>query len=140
MFARVEALDGASADISFLDDTGSDIMSIFEFPDLLVLAVNNGSPWWAPDVTISTAGGLILRRTLWVRTKWYCSPGETLGTNWIFQRVAVNPGWANAPNNGPRLSGMSLRLFSYTATAPDGTGHLHVADKKNGVVSRLPAV
>lgn len=140
MVARVETLDGAFADFSFLDDTGSDIMSIFEIPDLAMLAVNNGSQWWAPDVMISTAGGLITRRALWVRTKWFCSPVQTLGTDWILQCVAVNPGVWSALGACPRLSGMSLRQLSFTATAPDGSGDLHVADKKNGVVSRLPVV
>jgi len=141
MTARVQTLDGMFADISFLDDTGSDMMSIFEMPDLFLLAVDNGSRWWAPNVTISTAGGFIVRRTYWVFAKWLCSPAQTLGTDLIFQRVAVNPGRANALNAPPRLSGMSLRQFSYTAPAPDGSGYLHVADKKNGVVpSRLQAV
>ena len=43
MTARVQTIDGAFADFSFLDDTGSDIMSIFEMPDLGMLVVNNGS-------------------------------------------------------------------------------------------------
>jgi hypothetical protein len=73
MTARVQALDGAYTDISFLDDTRSDIVSIFEIPDLVVLAVNNGSPWWAPNVTISTPGGLIIRRTLWCIVCGYTS-------------------------------------------------------------------
>jgi len=41
----VPTLDGAFADISFLDNTGSDMMSIFEMPDLVLLAVNYGSRW-----------------------------------------------------------------------------------------------
>ena len=129
MTARVQTLDGEFADISFLDGTGSDMMSIFEMPDLVLLAVNNDSLWWAPNVTISTAGGFIVRRTYWVLAKWFCSPAQTLG-DLIFQRVAVNPGWANALNAPPRLSGMSLRQFSYTAPAPDGSGDLHVVDQK----------
>jgi hypothetical protein len=37
-------------------------------------------------------------------------------------------------------SGMFVRKWLFTATAPDGQGLLHIAAKKNGIVSHLPVV
>jgi len=39
-----------------------------------------------------------------------------------------------------RLSGMFVRKALFTGTAPEETGTLYVAEKKNGVTSHLPTV
>jgi hypothetical protein len=91
MTARVQT-DGPFADISFLDDTGANVMSLYELPDLALLGVDNGSSLWGPNAIIATAGGAVIRRTLWVRIKWFCSPVRTLGDQWILQRVSLSPG------------------------------------------------
>lgn len=66
-------------------------------------------------------------------------PGNMLINPGFLELATVNPGYSFAPG-AVRLSGMSLRAVSFTATAPDGSNNLHLGDKKNGVVSRLPVV
>ena len=137
--ARVFAHLRLHADFAFLDDTGADIPSVSEPDDLPLLGTGGPGPWWGPTILINTAGGVVYRRTIWIMMQWMSAPGNMLTNPGLPELAIVNPGFSFAPS-AVRLSGMSLRAVSFTATAPDGSNNLHIGDKKNGVVSRLPVV
>jgi hypothetical protein len=134
-------MQGVSSQLTFLDDTGAGMPSIYEQDDLPILGLfGPGGAGWGPAVRLTTAGGIIWRPTVYVNMRWMVRSGAMLSAAPILQQAAVNRGFSTDPN-AMRLSGMSLRMQSFTATAPDGgSGHLHLADKRNGIVTRLPVV
>jgi len=129
---------GVSADLIFLDDTGSNIPSVYEQDDLPLLGIQNvhGQGHF---IDIATAGGVVRRRTILITMRWWIGLDKILSAAPILQEACINPGSSGDPG-AMRLSGMSLRMQSFSATAPNGSGDLHLADRKHGVVVRLPVV
>jgi hypothetical protein len=56
-------------DLSFLDDTGATMPSLFELDDIPLLGIMPGGLGWDADILINTPAGLIARKTVHVWTK-----------------------------------------------------------------------
>jgi hypothetical protein len=129
--------------MTFLDDAGADRASVFEGDDLLMLGLFPGGPGWGQPIRVLTANGPVLRDVVFLYLRWLTFPLQLdrqtppLGTFWILVEAYVCPGFSFDPDT-TRLSGMSIRRYLYTATAPNGAAMLHIAEKKNGFISRIP--
>lgn len=120
-----------------VNDTGSNMMSLFD-SDLIAMGiqrVNSGpNPYlaWGIPMPILTANGIVNRDSLTIQIQLQ-KQDTTAASEWIREGAVV------VPQQGNRLSGGEIRNNFYFATAP-GNQHLFVAEKKNGIISQLPAV
>jgi hypothetical protein len=112
-------------------------MSLFQ-PDLTAMGIPprgssgpNSYGGWSNPVTIVTANGTVNRESLTVELQLR-KPDTTPASDW-FRESAV------LVQQGNYLTGGRIRRHFYFATAP-GNRHLFVAQKKNGLMSILPAV
>lgn len=88
-----------------------------------------------PPVTLITASVPIRRSVIFLKVKIMDQTNAPIG-DWVDVMAVVVPG---PPTRG-RCSGMFVRKSFFTATAPDAQGLLHVAAKKNGIITHLPVV
>ena len=84
---------------------------------------------------LATASVPVLRNVIRLQTKLLDGNFAPIG-DWVYIIAVVVP---DNPNRD-RYSGMFVRKNYFTATAPDAQGLLHVAAKKNGIISHLPVV
>ncbi|WEW56265.1 hypothetical protein PRK78_001707 [Emydomyces testavorans] len=138
MFARVRPVLGLlphvfSIDITMLNDTGSNTMTIFD-TDLTALSIPPTYRGFGVNIPVATAVGIVLRQQISVEIQMLDSKGDPV-SDWILERAIVTP----AATGAARLSGDGIRQRLYFATAP-GNQHLYVAEKKNGIVEQLPVV
>jgi len=94
-----------------------------------------------PSVWLNTVGGPVQRHLLVLEAQLLDQQQNPIRGR-VFVITAVDPGNPNRM----RCSGMLVRKNFFTATAPNrapnwqAQGLLHVAEKKNGIVSHLPVV
>jgi hypothetical protein len=119
---------------SVLDDTGSAYLEIFE-DDRLALDIFPALLYVFPPVELITASVPIYQNVISVQAKILDQTYQTIGESVDTLAVFVPEFQTRA-----RCSGMLVRKSLFTATAPDGQGLLHVAEKKNGIVRHLPIV
>jgi hypothetical protein len=84
---------------------------------------------------LTTASVLVERSTIYLTARILGRTNAPI-SGWADILAVVVPG----PANRHRCSGTLLRESLYTATAPDAQGLLHVAVKKNGIVTHLPII
>jgi hypothetical protein len=112
---------------------------VFQMDDIPLLGIPPFSPAWGPIVNVATANGVVQRPTVWIGLRWVDAHHNPIEPQTIFEFAVVSPGYSTDAG-AMRLSGMSLRRRLFTVTAPDGNGELHIAQKKNGIVGRLPVI
>ncbi|KAJ5691996.1 hypothetical protein N7462_001419 [Penicillium macrosclerotiorum] len=119
--------------LDFLDDTGSDALTIFD-DDLLNVCQMSDAPWftWAPslgNVKVRGVGGAITARAVLLAAAVLGTDGQML-TRWVSIKCLVrdNEDRRNLPQ---RLSGCWWRYLLYNGTAPDNNGDLHIASDKD---------
>jgi len=123
--------DGTIHGIIAMNDTGSDILTLFD-TDLLHLGNIQGYTGWPGPVAVGNANGtvgvypLIHVQVQMVRND--CSPWS----DWIDELAIVRP----AAPGVPRLSGVAIRNFLYFGTAP-GNHSLAVSATRGGLTSLL---
>jgi hypothetical protein len=88
-----------------------------------------------PPVILITASVPVQRKVIFLEAKIRDRTNTPIG-DWVTALAALVPG----PPTRARCSGMFVRKMFFTATAPDGQGLLHVAAKKNGIITHLPVV
>lgn len=126
-----------STQVTIANDTGSNLQSVYQSElDALGFDAQTYQGMLGPT-SVSTANGPVMRDMLLVEIMVLKDDGVTPLTNWILETGIVMPGQVGVGNH--RLSGGSIRMFLYFATAP-GNNQLFVARKKNGLVSQLPVV
>jgi len=126
--------DNVVLPMGILNDTGSNLQTVFDI-DLVLLGYNpqtyQGN---MGQLYIQTAVGVVARQCILVEMQLRNLDG-TPASDWFVENGVITP-------FGPtqtRLSGSGLRSSLYFATAP-GNQILYVAQKKNGIVTQLPAV
>ncbi|KMP03836.1 hypothetical protein CIRG_03528 [Coccidioides immitis RMSCC 2394] len=122
-----------SIDITMLNDTGSNTLTVFNTA-LLALAIPPDYLGFGANIPITTAGGMVRRQQITVEIQLLDSQGNAV-SDWVLKQGIVTP----ATTGACRLSGNGIRQSLYFATAP-GNQHLYVAEKKNGIVEQLPAL
>jgi hypothetical protein len=123
---------------TFLDDTGSDYPSIYQ-RDLNILMADGGSILNQGTLNIMTANGITTFRTVDILiTLAHQFPGVA---NPVVQTKAIiHPGEYNHGVSPLRMSGLWMRRFFYTGTAPDGNSTLLIANNKTGITSHMPTL
>jgi hypothetical protein len=118
------------------NDTGSDCQSLYS-TELNILQYDpNNYNGRIGSTVVNTAAGRVNRDAIFVEVMVLKNDGTPV-TGWILERGLVQP---FPPGIGDcRLSGAGIRDHLYFATAP-GNHNLFISQKKNGIVSRLPAL
>jgi hypothetical protein len=88
-----------------------------------------------PPALLATAAGPVARPLIFLEARLLDTVLAPI-SNWVIVEAAV----VNNNPNRERCSGMFIRTILFTATAPDGQGLLHIAARKNGIVSHIPVV
>lgn len=118
-------------DITALNDTGSDMLTLFD-TDLPHLGNIQGYAGWVLPTAVNDASGVVtLFPTLRVQVQ-LVGDGDLPWTDWIPERAVIK---ALGPNM-LRLSGLGIRKVLYIGTAP-GNHLLAVSTSKGGIVSLL---
>ena len=125
--------DGTVCGIIAMNDTGSDMLTLFD-SDLPYLGGNiQGYLGWNGYTNITDAnGGNALLETILVQVQLVRND-STQWSDWIDEYAIVRPDTANAL----RLSGARMRRVLYFGTAP-GNHLLAIATTKGGMKSLLP--
>jgi hypothetical protein len=114
-----------------MNDTGSNIMTLFT-TDLLQLGNMQGyTGWLTPLGVIDANGGRTVFRTILVEVQLVRDDNTPWG-NWIVERAIVK----QLGQNIPRLSGIGIRRALFIGTAP-GNHALAVAATRGGLASLL---
>jgi len=119
--------------VRIANDSGSDIQTIFT-SDLNNLNFNPNTYPHMGAVRIRTASGLVYRSRIRIQIQILNANGGEV-TAWFPELAVITPDQVGLS----RLSGMAMRHELYFAT-PRGNASLHVAVKKNGIVTQLPAL
>jgi hypothetical protein len=124
--------DGTTCGIIAMNDTGSDILSLFT-TDLPYLGGNiQGYLGWHGQTSITDAnGGITVFPTIFVQVRLVRDDNTPWG-DWINEVAIVKP---YSPNM-PRLSGVRIRRALYFDTAP-GNHLLAVSTTVGGLASLL---
>jgi hypothetical protein len=123
--------DGTVHGIVTMNDTGSDVLSVFN-TDLTLLGNNNGYNGWGFLAFITDANGTVTALpTISVQVQ-LVRDNNTPWSDWIDEVAIVRQ---VAPNLS-RLSGAGIRNHLYLGTAP-GNHRLAVAATKGGLTSLL---
>jgi len=126
--------DFPAIDVPVLDDTGSAFLEVYN-QDCFMLGVLPGVIQQNRWVWLDTVGGLVGRHLLFLEAQLLDRQ-----QNPIRGRVPVTAVVDPGDPDRLRCSGMFVRKSLFTATAPDMSGLLHVAERKNGIVTHLPVV
>ncbi len=128
--------------VMILNDTGSTLQTVFDYPDLLLLGFEwdgssipnyRGFVGWI-DVNVAT--GQIQRPCFEIEMQIVESTGQPL-TDWFHELAVITPRNPSIPQS--RLSGYEMRNRLFFATPP-GNDCLIVAQFKNGIVQGLPTM
>ena len=118
------------------DDTGSSLLSLNDPEDLTALGLNPGESLPLQNIA-DTANGRVIRQMTAVEINFKDDREAYMG-EWKTSPCLLNPVAQT------RLSGMHVRNNYYTATAPNGTGRLHINEGKwsygtaaNGVTPKV---
>ena len=128
------AANGNSIEVPVLDDTGSSFLEIFD-ADRIALNIPHGFLQIHQPVTLVTASVPVQRSVVYLQAKLLDQTDSSI-RGWAVVMAVVVLG----PSNRYRCSGMFVRKSLFTATAPDVQRLLHVAEKKNGIITHLPVV
>ncbi|KAJ5107863.1 hypothetical protein N7456_004538 [Penicillium angulare] len=136
--------DDANLDFDFLDDTGSDVMRMYEDDfDMLQTAyyVRNDRWIYRPPIisvaeTILASGDLSTNFQTYVHVNIKCTDGSYMNDTWETVAVTIMPG-NGFGFNACRISGPWLRAKYYVASAPDGTLRMYAANYKKFMYSSL---
>ncbi|OAA58999.1 hypothetical protein SPI_06201 [Niveomyces insectorum RCEF 264] len=133
LFANIKLLEDIDSEpirVAIVNDTGSNRQTVLP-TDMQALGFDSGRHASA-NVLVTTAGGNIVRVSLWLAMQIVKENGDPL-THWYIEAAVVGE-FSDA-----RLSGNGMRNHLYFATAP-GNAALFVAAKKHGLVSLLPTL
>ncbi|KAK2760276.1 hypothetical protein FQN54_002344 [Arachnomyces sp. PD_36] len=125
--------------VPVLDDTGSTYLSLYETTDFAPLGLNANYQYFQGEVVLSSPNGNVVFNSVLVEAQLAGPDNTPLGPV-TRTRAIIMPQRAGQPPYGTRLSGMFLRSALFTGTAPDGSGRLFLAEKKNGIANYLPSV
>ena len=122
--------DGTVHGIIALNDTGSDILTLFD-TDLPRLGNIQGyTGWLLPSAIIDASGVITLFSTLRVQVQ-LAREDNTPWSDWIDEKALVKQSGPNMP----RLSGLGIRKVLYFGTAPGN--HRLVASATAGGLGSL---
>jgi hypothetical protein len=123
--------DGTVLGIIAMNDTGSEILTLFD-TDLPLLGNSQGyNGWIGPAAVVDATGTVTVFPTMFVQVRPVRDDNTPWG-NWIDEEAIVKQ-----PALGvSRLSGVGIRHHFYLGTAP-GNHHLAVAATKGGLASLL---
>jgi hypothetical protein len=123
---------------TFLDDTGSDYPSIYQH-DLNVLLADGGSILNQGTLNFMTANGITTFCTVEILItlahQFLGAANPVVRTRAIIHHGAYEHGVSPL-----RMSGLWMRRFFYTGTAPDGISTLLIAKNKTGIARDMPAL
>ena len=123
--------DGTIHGIIAMNDTGSDILTLFD-TDLLQLGnIQQYIGWQLPISVIDANGGSAFFDRIFVQVQLVQDDNTPWG-NWIDEVALVKPVGPDVP----RLSGAGIRQVLYIGTAP-GNHLLAVSATKGGLTSLL---
>ena len=123
--------DGTVYGIIAMNDTGSDILTIFDV-DMPYLGNSQGYAGWVGPVMISGAGGVVgVYPKINVQVQ-LVRDDNSPWSDWIAEEAIVRPVGPGIP----RLSGFGIREVLYLATGP-GTNTLAVSATKGGLITML---
>lgn len=123
----------ATVNVSILNDTGSTVQSVLQ-TDLAAMGLNPQYGGLGPAIVVQTANGPVNRQSIFVELQLMRADGTAV-SGWIRELGLITPPGAAQM----RLTGAGIRNHLYFATAP-GNQNLYVAEKKNGIMSELPAL
>jgi|SRR5579862_1772995 len=123
--------DGTIWGVIAMNDTGSDVLTIFDV-DMQHLGIYQGYAGWLGPVVIVGAGGVVgIFPTIRVQVQ-LVRDDNTPWSDWITEDAIVRP----VVPGVPRLSGSGIREALYLATGP-GNHVLAVSTTKGGLTSLL---
>ena len=122
--------DGTTHGIITMNDTGSDILTLYD-ADFTYLGNSNLYRGWQPGVRVTDANGMARYfRSILVEVLLVGNGDIPWRSNWIVEKAIVKRDIV------PRLSGVGIRKHLYFGTAP-GNHYLAVATTKSGLLSLL---
>jgi hypothetical protein len=123
--------DGTTCGAIAMNDTGSDIMTVFQ-TDFARLGNTQGYRGWLSPIDVIDANGRITTFPRILVQVQLVRNDNTQWGNWIYEDALVKP----AAPGVSRLSGRGIRRHLYIGTAP-GNHLLAVAATKGGLTSLL---
>lgn len=117
-----------------LEDTESSYFSIYEQDDVPLLGVDAAYNYHLLPEMVVTANGNMYCQKLFLEQQIVAFESHPIGIS-TFEECLIMPG-----QSGTRLSGPKLHTTLFVGSAPDNTGRLYAAVKKNVLVSQLPVV
>jgi hypothetical protein len=123
--------DGTVCGIVAINDTGSDVLSLFH-SDLQYLGNIQGYAGWLGNIAIACANGAINIYPRILVEVQMVRDNNTPWSDWIDEKAIIQP---DSPGLS-RLSGYGIRKVLYLGTSP-GNHSLAVATTKGGLASLL---
>jgi len=117
-----------------LDDTGSELLELYEVDDCARIGLTEEYEGWEDPVQLDTVNGKITRSTFMVEVR-LLAEGRPFGP--ICEVLAYMA--EGAGGSSWRCSGGFLRQELFTATSPRQPTRLYISDRKTGVTRDLPA-
>jgi hypothetical protein len=121
--------DGTTIGIIVMNDTGSDILTLFT-TDLLALGNTQAYRGWPGSMGVMDATGMITFFPRILVQVQLVRDDNTPWSNWIDEDAIVKQ------HGAPRLSGVGIRHVLYIGTAP-GNDLLAISATKGGLTSLL---
>ncbi|KAH8593171.1 hypothetical protein B0O99DRAFT_628289 [Bisporella sp. PMI_857] len=122
--------DGTTYGIIAMNDTGSDMLSLYPSDIMHLGNIGFYIGWRAPVAVIDANGVAIYCPSIAVEVLPVGNGDISWRSNWIVEEAIIRNGFV------PRLSGVAIRQHLYFGTAP-GNHYLAVATTKGGLSSLL---